>query len=255
MTRALVHGAGRMARMLLAQMPRFEGYQLAGLVSRTRPDDLSLNDWFDSLEDLEAKADLLIDFTLPGGSRIAAEWCARNGVALLSGTTGLPDEDIHALKTAALTVPVLWAPNLSHGVALISSLVAQAAAALGKDARIHITETHHKHKLDAPSGTALSLAASAVQGQGERLEKLSGPGQPECLAGEDHEHAPTFTSLREGEVIGEHTVSFVLPDEVIEISHKALDRAVFANGALKAGEWLVRQKPGYYSTSDWLGLD
>ncbi len=246
MTRALIHGAGRMARMVLAQMPQFESYQLAGLVSRARPEDLPIAEWFDSLDNLEARADLLIDFTLPDGSRIAAEWCARNGVALLSGTTGLSNKDIQALKLAALSVPVLWAPNLSQGVALVSSLVGQAAAVLAIDTCIHITETHHKHKLDAPSGTALSLAASAMRGRGQQLENL---------ASERHEAGPTFSSQREGEVIGEHTVSFILPDEVIEISHKALDRAVFANGALKAGEWLVNQVPGYYSLNEWLGLE
>ena len=223
-----------MARRVLAQLPEFENYELVGLVSRSQQDDLSETDWFPSLDDIKTSADLLIDFTLPGGTRLAAQWCESNVVALLSGTTGLSEEDIEALKTAALKVPVLWAPNLSHGVALVTSLVAQAATALGVDASIHISETHHKHKLDAPSGTALALAAAAMEGRSE---------------------APAFTSLREGEVIGEHTVSFALADEVIEITHKALDRDVFAKGALKAGEWLVKQKPGYYSTSDWLGLD
>ena len=113
MTRALVHGAGRMARRVLAHIPENENYELAGLVSRTKPDDAPVTGWFASLEDFDGSADLLIDFTLPGGTRLAAEWCQRNGVALLSGTTGLLDEDIEALKNAALKVPVLWAPNLS----------------------------------------------------------------------------------------------------------------------------------------------
>lgn len=244
MTRALVHGAGRMARRVLARMPDFEGYQLTGLVTRTLPDDLSAIDCFASLDELEATADLLIDFTLPGGTRTAAQWCASNGVALLSGTTGLAEEDIRALKQAAKKVPVLWAPNLSHGVALVKTLVAQTAGVLGPDVNIHIEETHHKHKQDAPSGTALALAAAVKEGQGE--------GADVAVIGDSQNL--TFTSLREGEVIGDHTVSFILNDELIEITHKALSRDVFANGALKAGQWLVKQAPGYYSTSDWLGL-
>jgi len=254
MIRTLLHGAGRMAYRVLAHMPEFEKHELAGLVSRTQPDDVTVTGWFASLEDFNAAADLLIDFTLPGGTLMAAEWCARHDVALLSGTTGLTDEDIKALKNAARKVPVLWAPNLSYGVALTGGLVRQAAEALGTRANITITDIHHQHKVDAPSGTALALATAVMEGRSERLEDLLEPGRLGNLStGEEGELV--FSSIREGEVVGEHTVSFVLPDEVIEITHKALDREVFAKGALKAGEWLVTQLPGYYSTSDWLGLD
>jgi len=245
MTRALVHGAGRMAQRVLANMPEFQNYELAGLVSRTQPADTSAINWCPSLDDFKEPVDILIDFTLPGGTRDAAAWCARNGVALLSGTTGLTDEDIKALKTTARKVPVLWAPNLSHGVALMTALVREAAEALGVSADITINDIHHKHKLDAPSGTALALASAVMDGHSQRLEDLPA----------DDEGELTFTSVREGEVIGEHTVSFELADEVIEITHKALDRDVFAKGALKAGEWLVGQEAGFYSTGDWLGLD
>jgi len=237
----VVHGAGRMARRVLAQLPEFEHYELVGLVSRSRPEDLHTADWFASLDSFEGSVDLLIDFTLPGGTLKAAQWCACNNVALLSGTTGLGDEDINALKVAALHVPVLWAPNLSFGVALVSSLVRQAAATLGVSARATINDIHHQHKIDAPSGTALALGAAVMEGRSEsRVQSLSDD--------------PVYSSVREGEVIGEHTVSFVLPDEEIEITHRALSREVFAKGALKAGEWLVQQVPGYYSTSDWLAL-
>lgn len=253
MTRTLLHGAGRMARGVLAQMQNSENYELIGLVSRTRPGDELATDWFGSLIDVKTPVDLLIDFTLPGGTRVAADWCAHNSVALLSGTTGLHDEDIDALNNAALKVPVLWAPNLSHGVALMAALVRQAANALGVHANITITDIHHKHKVDAPSGTALALAEAVMEGRSERLEDMLEPGRLENLAGGDDGEL-AFSSVREGEVIGEHTVSFALADEVIEITHKALEREVFAKGALKAGEWLVLQKPGYYSTQDWLGL-
>jgi 4-hydroxy-tetrahydrodipicolinate reductase len=253
-TSVLLHGAGKMAHRVLARLPEFENYELAGVVSITPPDDVQTTTWFASFEDLDRSADLLIDFTLPGGTRDAAQWCAGNGVALLSGTTGLTEEDITAMKKAALKVPVLWAPNMSHGVALMSALVRRAAGVLGVRANIEVADIHHVHKVDAPSGTALALAAAVMEGRSEPLEDLLKPARLEDPDNVD-EGELAFKSLREGEVIGEHTVSFTLPDEVIEITHKALDRDVFANGALKAGEWLLAQDPGYYSTSDWLGLD
>ena len=242
-----------MARGVLAQIQNFENYELVGLVSRTRPDDDLATDWFASLDDVKTPVDLLIDFTLPGGTRTAAEWCEHNSVALLSGTTGLHDEDLDALNNAALTVPVLWAPNLSHGVALMAALVSQAAGALGVQANITITDIHHKDKVDAPSGTALALAEAVMEGRSEPLEDMLEPGRLESLASGD-DGGLAFSSVREGEVTGKHTVSFALADEVIEITHKALEREIFAKGALKAGEWLVLQNPGYYSTQDWLGL-
>lgn len=241
MTRILVHGAGRMASRVLALLPGFENFELVGLVSRSRPEDDIGSDWFEALHKITGPVDLLIDFTLPGGTRLAAEWCSTNNVAMLSGTTGLTGDDVNALEQAALTVPVLWAPNLSHGVALMTSLVRQAARALGDGADISISDIHHQHKKDAPSGTALALGSAARDGRSE------------CLAGSD-ESEITFSSVREGEVVGDHTVSFAMPDELIEITHRALDRDVFAKGALKAGKWLVKQPPGYYSTSDWMGL-
>lgn len=244
MTRVLIHGAGRMARRVQAQLQRFEGLELLGLVSRTRPEDELDTEWFGSFEDAGVPADLLIDFTLPGGTRAAARWCEANNVALLSGTTGLTKDDLSALESAASKVPVLWAPNLSEGVALMTALVRQAAGALSADTRVSITDIHHRHKKDAPSGTALALSAAVKEARSKGLPSLPGASGPE----------PVFSSTREGEVIGEHTVSFELPDEVIEITHKALERDVFAKGALKAGKWLVGQAPGYYSTADWLGL-
>jgi 4-hydroxy-tetrahydrodipicolinate reductase len=233
-----------MARRVLAQLPNFEGFELLGLVSRNRPEDDLGVDWHAVLAEFNSTAELLIDFTLPGGTRTAAQWCACNGVALLSGTTGLTDGDIGALRNAALKIPVLWAPNLSHGMALMTALVRQMALATDPAAAVTITDIHHRHKLDAPSGTALALAAAVQESHALRAAAACD------TAGFD----PVFSSVREGEVVGEHTVRFTLPDEVLEITHKALDRDVFARGALKAAEWLVRQPPGYYSSGDWLGL-
>lgn len=250
MTRILLHGAGRMALRVLANQPGFKKTELVGLVSRTRPADILPDQWWSSLEQVQQPVDLLIDFTLPGGTANAAQWCATNSVAMLSGTTGLSETDLKALKSAANTAPVLWAANLSQGVALTAALLRQTAAVLGDQADVSIHDIHHIHKLDAPSGTALALGEAVQQG---RLKSRSGSDQSVELAHTDEEIS--YSSVREGEVIGDHSVRFELGDEVLEIRHKALHRDVFAKGALKAGEWLVKQEPGLYSTSDWLGLD
>lgn len=234
MIRILLHGAGRMARRVIQQVKCSSEYELIGLVSRTEPDNATGLDYFATLEDFTGAADLLLDFTLPGGPGVAAQWCGQHGVALLSGTTGLLDEDRQALANAALQVPVMWASNLSRGVALMSSLVAQTAAELGASAAIKITDTHHQHKIDAPSGTALTLGAAVQAGLGE---------------GSANE--PVYASVREGEIIGEHSVTFEVAGEMLAITHHALDRDVFARGALRAAAWLVQQKPGYYTISDW----
>ena len=241
MTRALIHGAGRMARRVAALLPGLEGFELVGMVSRSaNMEDPGIH-CFASLDECEAGVDLLIDFTLPGGTADAAEWCAANGVALVSGTTGLTSKDFNALEAAARTVPVLWAPNLSHGVALMMALVRQASSIIDGSADVSISDIHHRHKVDSPSGTALALADAVKNGR-------------PASTGKDEGVEPAFSSVREGEVVGEHTVSFTTDDEVIEITHKALERDVFAKGALKAGQWLVNQESGYYSTGDWLGL-
>ncbi len=235
MTRILLHGAGRMARRVARQTRTCNEFELLGLVARSEPANVQEHDYYAALDEIDRPVDLLIDFTLPGGTRVAAQWCGRKGVALLSGTTGLSVEDTHALELAASKVPVLWAPNMSHGVALMTRLVRQVARDFGAGAKIKIRDIHHKHKVDAPSGTALTL--------GEEVK--AGLAEPPTADLE-------FASVREGELVSEHTVSFTAADEVVEITHKALNRDVFARGALKAGAWLVNQRPGYYTTSDWL---
>lgn len=249
MTRILLHGSGRMALRVLANQPGFKNIELVGLVSRTKPADVPADRWWSSLELVGQNVDLLIDFTLPGGTATAAQWCATHSVAMLSGTTGLGEADFDALKSAAHKAPVLWAANLSQGVALTAALLRQCATVLGDQADVSIHDVHHVHKLDAPSGTALALGEAVLKGLSQ-IDAASGEGQVPVDAGDEI----SYSSTREGEVIGDHTVRFALQDEVIEIRHQALHRDVFAKGALRAGQWLVKQKPGLYTTSDWLGL-
>ena len=190
--------------------------------------------WHRSLSDLTAQPDLLIDFTLPGGTRTAAAWSAAKRVPLLSGVTGLTDEILSDLRVTASLVPVLWSPNLSLGVNLLADLAERASAVLDAQVPVLIKDVHHQWKKDAPSGTALMLGAGIAgrrDGDHERIE---------------------YESVREGEVIGEHTVTFKMGGEEFDLVHRAHDRSIYAQGALNAGAWLAGQAPGLYSAADWL---
>lgn len=272
MIHTVLHGAGRMAQSVLAELQEHPQFELVAIVSRSEPVELLSSikqdiQWFSSLESIRANTDtdndvdLLIDFTLPGGPATAAPWCLQNGIALLSGTTGLNDEDQRALKSAAAEVPVLWASNMSKGIALISALARQAEISLGDAADITISDIHHQYKQDAPSGTALTLAEVVMKGRAKSIlpevameDRVDSPATTNEQEEGHEEGEIAFISIRKGEVIGQHTISFELPGEIVEISHKVRDRSVFAKGVLNAGVWLSTQKPGYYSTSDWLNI-
>jgi len=190
--------------------------------------------WCRELSEVPVTPDLLIDFTLPEGTLAAAHWCASNGVPLVSGVTGLTEAVITALEKTAEKAPVLWSPNLSLGVNLLADLAARAARVLDKDQAVVIEDVHHQWKKDAPSGTALML--------GKRI------GQQR----NDDESAIEYRSIRKGEVIGEHTITFSMDGEEFDLVHRAHDRTIYARGALNAGTWLTGQKPGLYSAEDWL---
>ena len=176
-------------------------------------------------------ADAVIDFTVPDAAAGFAAACARAKVAFVTGTTGLDDTQRAAVAATAKIVPVFSTPNFSRGVALMAHLAAEAARRLpGYNAAI--VETHHKGKIDAPSGTALRLA-QAARGDG---------------------NAPPISSLRLGGVVGDHELTFAGPDERLTLTHRAESRDVFARGALDAALWAVKQKPGLYDMNDLLGL-
>jgi 4-hydroxy-tetrahydrodipicolinate reductase len=187
-----------------------------------------------SLQLLAAEPDFLIDFTLPEGTRAAAAWCAENGVPLVSGVTGLDERARDGLDAAATRTPVLWSPNLSLGVNLLAELAGRAGVVLDDDVPVAIDDIHHQWKKDAPSGTALMLGQRISAGRG----------------GDDSGIA--YSSIREGEVIGVHTVTFTLDGEEFELVHRAHDRRIYALGAIRAGQWLMQQPPGLYSAADWL---
>ena len=202
-------------------------------------------------------ADVLVDFTRPDGTLAHVAACAAAGVGAVVGTTGLNNVQKADLAAYAKSVPIVFAANMSVGVVVLLSLVEQAAAKLGTGYDIEIVEMHHRHKDDAPSGTALQLGEAAAAGTGRRLSDCA------VYAREGHtgERAPGtigFASLRGGDVVGEHTVVFAGTGERVELSHRATSRQNFAGGALRAAVFVAGKRaaaqPGLYDMRDVLGL-
>ena len=176
--------------------------------------------------------DVLIDFTTPSAIHKHLEHCVKLSCPMVIGTTGLGEIEKKALQAAVLHIPIVIAPNMSIGVNVCYNLLESCAKALGANWQVAISEVHHKYKKDAPSGTALKM--------GEIIEKYSGIDQDSIQ----------FNSIRAGDVVGEHTVSFIGDGERIEITHKASNRQAFAQGAVLAARWVVGKKPGLYSMQD-----
>lgn len=225
-----VHGAGRMGQGVAAEILE-RRWTVLGLVARHHPGSLDDLPWFPGLDALASTAglpDVLIDFTLPAGAVAAARWCADHRVPLVSGTTGLDATQQAALDQAARKIPVLQAPNFSRGVNALGLLLEYARDLLPGAGQVELLDVHHVHKKDAPSGTALALA--------QALAPL-----------ETH-----IESRREGDVVGDHTVTFHLPGETLTLAHHAADRRIFALGAVEAAAWLQKQAAGRYTARDWI---
>ncbi len=262
----IVGAAGRMGRMLIAEVLGVEGCQLAGgteppgsgvlgqdlgLLIGAAEQGLSIGD---DTGALFKASDAVVDFTHPDATARHAALSGETGVALIVGTTGLEAQHMEALGRAAAKAAVVQAANMSIGVNLLLGLTEQVASALGDDYDIEITEMHHRYKVDAPSGTALALGAAAAKGRGVNLEDVSDRGR-------DGEAGPRiagdigFSVIRGGDVAGDHTVIFAGPGERVELTHKAGSREIFARGAIRAALWTEGRAPGLYSMRDVLGLD
>lgn len=256
---------GRMGRQLLAGVLDAPGAQLTG--GSERPDSSAVGQDLGILAGREAlgrsavgepalvfaDSDLVIDFTLPHATALHAGLAAQHGTALVIGTTGLLEEHLAELERAAQTVAVLRAANMSLGVTLLMELVRQAAAKLDDAYDIEVLEMHHRHKVDAPSGTALALGEAAAAGRNVDLDNASvhvrdgqtGPRQTGTIG---------FATLRGGDVAGDHSVIFAADGERLELGHRASSRQVFVQGALKAALWLRGKPAGLYSMRDVLAL-
>lgn len=193
--------------------------------------------------------DVLVDFSAPAALEASLARARAAAVPILIGTTGLDAEDMAAMRAAAADVPLLYASNTSLGVALLADLAERAARLLGDEWDVEILEAHHRHKADAPSGTALTLGEAVARGRGADLAALregvrDGVDQSRATGGVG------FAALRGGSVVGDHDVMFLGPDERLILSHRAESRALFARGTLAAARFLAAQPPGYYTMRD-----
>jgi 4-hydroxy-tetrahydrodipicolinate reductase len=203
---------------------------------------------------LFADSDAVIDFTSPSAIALHARLAARHGTVLVVGTTGLGLEQNESLSAAAEAVPVVVSANMSVGVNLLLGLTRQVAAILGDDYDIEVVEMHHRHKVDAPSGTALALGHAAAAGRGTSLDSVSQRVRDGQI-GSRQSGTIGFATLRGGDVVGEHTVMFAGDGERIELTHRATSRIIFAQGAVRAARWAVGRSPGLYSMRQVLGLE
>jgi 4-hydroxy-tetrahydrodipicolinate reductase len=202
---------------------------------------------------LIAASDVLVDFSSPSALEANLDACVEAGKPIVIGTTGLEERQHYLIDDAARDIAVLQTGNTSVGVNILAALVRQAASALSDDWDIEIVEMHHRHKVDAPSGTALLLGEAAAKGRGIDLKSHSERGR-DGITGARATGAIGFASLRGGSVAGDHNVIFASDNERIELIHRAENRSVFATGAVKAAIWLAAQKPGRYEMANILAL-
>lgn len=214
---------GRMGQRLVQALESGAWPDLSFAAGTTQGDD----------PEMLLSGDVIIDFTTPEATRAHVALAAQHGKPIVIGTTGIDAAAMQEMKDAAAQCPLLYAANMSLGVNVLAVLVEQAGEWLGPDFDIQILETHHRHKVDAPSGTALMLGR---------------------CAGQDGQRPVGYAVQRAGDVAGEHTVGFFGPGERLELTHRAHDRGLFAHGALYAAQWLTNKAPGFYSMRDVLGL-
>jgi len=257
--------AGRMGRVLVAEVAATPGCRLSGgaeaAESRELGKDIGELAGIGTVglaasvdvAGLFKRSDIVIEFAIPEAAVAHAVLAAAARKALVLGTTGLDAKAHAALKDAAKSAPILWAPNMSLGVNLLLSLVEDAARRLNEDYDIEILEMHHRHKIDAPSGTALALGQAASRGRAIDLAARSQRVR-DGVTGPRKRGDIGFATLRGGDNAGEHRVIFAAEGEQIEFAHRATSRRVFARGAVQAALWLAGQKPGLYGMKDVLGL-
>lgn len=262
---AVTGAAGRMGRALIAACDLSQSAQLSAAVERpgntlvgSDAGDLAglgpLNiKVTDDLETVVDAFDTLIDFTSPEATLKNLEICAKHRKNIVIGTTGFDDAGKQKISDAGKTTGVVFAPNMSVGVNLCLKLLDTAARILGDDVDIEVIEAHHRHKVDAPSGTALRMGEVVAAALGRDLAECAVYGR-EGITGARDRKTIGFETIRAGDIVGDHTVLFAADGERVEISHKASSRMTFANGAVRAAIWLQQQPAGLYDMQDVLGL-
>ncbi len=265
MMQVIVTGAsGRMGRMLVRAVAESGDTELAGATERPGSGfvggdagkaagigalGITLVDDISSLP----QADVLIDFTAPDASIDHAEFVAKHGMRMVIGTTGHSTQQLEDLRKILSDSPTVLAANYSVGVNLALQLIRQAAQVLGPEYDAEIYEAHHKHKVDAPSGTALAMGRTLAWGRGVDFDEAAVFAR-EGVTGERATGSIGFSVVRAGNIVGEHKAMFISGEERIEIGHIASDRVVFAKGAVRAAHWLMNQRAGWYGMEDVLGL-
>ncbi|WP_193075704.1 4-hydroxy-tetrahydrodipicolinate reductase [Pseudomonas sp. FME51] len=262
---AVIGAAGRMGKTLIEAIQQAEGASLTAAIERPESSligadagelaglgKLGVNIVGD-LHGVLGDFDVLIDFTHPTSTLVNLETCRAAGKALVIGTTGFSEEEKLVIAKAAEQVPVVFAPNFSVGVNLTLKLLDMAARVMGDEADIEIIEAHHRHKVDAPSGTALRMGEVVADALGRDLQKVAVYGREGQTGARDRETIG-FATVRAGDVVGDHTVLFATEGERVEITHKASSRMTFAKGAVRSAIWLGERKSGLFDMQDVLSL-
>jgi 4-hydroxy-tetrahydrodipicolinate reductase len=243
MTRIIITGSkGQMGRALLACAAQNPGVEVAAQI-----------DQGEDLRSVIERGDVVIDFSFRAATRGIAELCAAHKKAMVIGTTGHTDAEKSQILNLKSQIPIVWSANYSTGVNALFWLTRKAAEILGPGFDLEIVEIHHRLKKDAPSGTAKTLAEILAEVRKQQIEKVARHGRV-GIVGERTAAEIGIHSVRGGDVVGDHTVMFANVGERLELTHKASSRETFANGALRAAQWIVKQKPGLYDMQDVLGL-
>ncbi|MCZ6871069.1 MAG: 4-hydroxy-tetrahydrodipicolinate reductase [Gammaproteobacteria bacterium] len=257
--------AGRMGRILIQALEASSTLALSGAVERADSEFVGVDAGelsgiarkslavSDSLSAVLADADVLMDFTVADATDHNVAACEAMGCALVLGTTGLSSAAQRRIVLAAHEIPIVQAPNFSIGVNLCFELLDTAARILGDDVDVEISEVHHRHKVDAPSGTAIAMGEVVARALGRDLAQSAIYGR-EGVTGERERSTIGFHSIRAGDIVGEHTVMFAAEGERVEITHRAGSRMTFARGAIRAAEWITSQPPGLYGMREVLGV-
>ena len=207
----------------------------------------------DDISAIADQVDVMIDFTLASSVAANIKKCVAAKCKMVIGTTGLNQEDRDLIKQSANKIAIVFAPNMSIGVNLCFKLLEMAARVIGNDTDIEIIEAHHRHKKDAPSGTAIHMGEVVANTLGRNLKQCAVYGR-EGITGERDKNTIGFETIRAGDIVGDHTVMFASAGERVEISHRATSRKTFANGAVRAAQWLVQKDKGLYDMQDVLDL-
>lgn len=262
---AVMGAAGRMGRTLINACNQAEGCRLTAAIEHSGNPLLGTDagdlagigaidvKLVDTLAEVAGQFDVLIDFSSPEATLDNLAFCVAHGNSIVIGTTGFSDVQKQHISDAAKRINVVFAPNMSVGVNLCFKLLDMAARVLGDDVDIEIIEAHHRHKVDAPSGTALRMGEVVADALGRNLDECAIYGR-EGISGERDRKTIGFESIRAGDIVGDHTVMFAAEGERVEITHKASSRMTFANGAVRAAIWLKSQNAGLYDMQDVLGL-